>query len=57
MMAAIALISHTVDDEGELGSTYELASGCNWFVNWADTPSLAAADNDDWLTFYLQRSR
>lgn len=34
----------------------EIASGKNWFVNWADFPSLAVLDNSDWVTFWLQKS-
>lgn len=33
----------------------EIASGKDWFVNWADFPSLAIADNGDWVTFFLRR--
>lgn len=33
-----------------------VASGCNWFVNWADFPNVAIADNGDWVTFWLERS-
>lgn len=34
----------------------EIASGCDWFVNWADIPSLLVTDNGDWLAHWLQRS-
>jgi len=33
----------------------EVSRGCDWFVNWADHPKLAVADNGDWVTFWLQR--
>ncbi len=31
------------------------ARGCDWFINWADFPSVAVADNGDWVTHYLQK--
>lgn len=39
----------------ELGKTHTAARGCDWFVNWADFPSVAVADNGDWVTHFLQR--
>jgi hypothetical protein len=33
-----------------------VASGENWFVNWADFPSLTVLDNSDWVTHWLQKS-
>lgn len=35
---------------------HPVASGCNWFVNWADFPKVAIADDGDWVTFWLERS-
>lgn len=34
----------------------DVASGKNWFLNWADFPSLAVLDNGDWVTFTLRKS-
>jgi hypothetical protein len=34
----------------------EIASGANWFVNWADFPSLVVLANGDWVTHWLARS-
>ena len=34
----------------------EIATGANWFVNWADFPSLVVLDNGDWVTHWLARS-
>lgn len=34
----------------------EIARGSNWFVNWADFPSLLVLDNNDWLTYWLEKS-
>lgn len=42
--------------EGALGPARDVARGCDWFVNWADIPSLAIADNGDWWTFHLRKS-
>ena len=33
-----------------------IASGSDWFVNWADFPSLSVLDNSDWVTYWLQKS-
>ncbi len=33
-----------------------VATGANWFVNWADFPSLVVLDNGDWVTHWLARS-
>jgi len=33
-----------------------IASGQDWFVNWADFPSLAVLDTGDWVSFWLQKS-
>lgn len=33
-----------------------IASGKDWFVNWADFPSLVVLDNSDWVTYWLQKS-
>lgn len=41
---------------GEIGEPRDVARGCDWFVNWADFPSVAIADNGDWWTYYLQKN-
>ncbi|HAI59786.1 MAG TPA: hypothetical protein DCM32_07915 [Xanthomonadaceae bacterium] len=41
---------------GEVGEPRDVARGCDWFVNWADFPAVAIADNGDWWTWYLQKS-
>lgn len=33
-----------------------VAQGRDWFVNWADFPSLVVLDNNDWVTYWLQKS-
>lgn len=40
-----------------VGKAKTAARGCDWFVNWADFPSVAIADNGDWVTHFLQRHR
>lgn len=32
------------------------AQGSDWFVNWADFPGLVVLDNNDWVTYWLQKS-
>lgn len=46
----------TLSRSGTLGPRRHVAHGCNWFVNWADFPSVAIAANGDWLTFWLEQS-
>lgn len=46
----------TLAADGAMGEARDVARGCDWFVNWADFPSLAIADNGDWWTFHLQKS-
>lgn len=45
----------TLSADGMLGEPREVASGCDWFVNWADHPQVAVADNGDWWAFWLQK--
>lgn len=45
----------------DAGSTTPLAQasiarGDDWFVNWADFPSLTVLDNGDWVSFTLRKS-
>ena len=51
------LYTATLDSRGNLGAAKPVASGCNWFVNWIDFPSVSIADNGDWLTYWLQKSK
>lgn len=46
----------TLGADGAVGEPRDVARGCDWFVNWADFPSVAIADNGDWWTWYLQKS-
>ena len=47
---------HRLDISGALVSSGDIASGTDWFVNWADFPNLVVAENGDWLSFYLRKS-
>lgn len=50
-----ALRFAVLDADGKTQRTGEIARGSGWFVNWADFPSLAIADNGDWVAHWLQR--
>lgn len=51
------LYTATLNAQGELGKAKPVASGCNWFVNWIDFPSVTVANNGDWLTYWLEKSK
>lgn len=52
-----ALLSYAqLDARGSVRRQGRIAEGKDWFVNWADFPSLAILDNGDWLTFVLRKS-
>lgn len=50
------LFFHRLDQAGLVLESGLIASGSDWFVNWADFPSLTVADNGDWLSFVLRKS-
>jgi hypothetical protein len=52
----VLLRTATLGADGALGELRDVARGCDWFVNWADFPSVAIADNGDWWTYVLQKS-
>jgi hypothetical protein len=52
----VALRVAELDAAGVLGAVHEVARGCDWFVNWADFPSLVVADNGDWLIHWLRKT-
>ncbi len=52
--SALRVAEMSVD--GQLGQEHEVARGCDWFVNWADFPSLVIADNGDWITHWLRKT-
>lgn len=43
-------------DGADWGATGTVAAGRDWFVNWADFPSVVAVDGDRWAAHWLQRS-
>lgn len=45
-----------LDGQGQVQRQGRIAEGRDWFVNWADFPSLAILDNGDWLSFVLRKS-
>ena len=51
------LYTASLTAQGKLGRANPVASGCNWFVNWIDFPSVTIANNGDWLTYWLQKSK
>jgi hypothetical protein len=54
--ATAALRFAELDAQGNLQRQGDVASGTQWFVNWADFPSLVIAENGDWLAFVLVKS-
>ncbi|MBV6414039.1 MAG: hypothetical protein IT479_09630 [Xanthomonadales bacterium] len=55
--AGVARLHYALlDGQGRELRRGEVASGRDWFVNWADFPSLAILDNGDWVTHWLQKS-
>ncbi|UCS92747.1 exo-alpha-sialidase [Echinicola marina] len=43
-------------DQGKWKSPQSIASGNNWFINWADYPQIASKDGKSMLSFFLQKS-
>lgn len=42
--------------DGAFGEAFEVARGADWFVNWADFPSVVRLGGDDLAAHWLQRS-
>jgi hypothetical protein len=51
-----ALWYAVIDHEGREVRRAQIAAGANWFVNWADFPSVVVLDNGDWMTHWLEKS-
>jgi hypothetical protein len=51
-----ALWHAVIDLQGRELRRGKIASRTNWFVNWADFPSLVVLDNGDWVTHWLEKS-
>ncbi|AVP99537.1 hypothetical protein C7S18_21210 [Ahniella affigens] len=45
-----------LDRDGNMRRRGTIAEGRNWFVNWADFPSLVETDDGDWVSFFLAKS-
>lgn len=45
-----------LDHDAAVRRQGEITRGRGWFVNWADFPMLAIADNGDWQSFVLVKS-
>jgi hypothetical protein len=63
--AGARLMFATVSAAGAVAPAREIANSARsgaggeaaqWFVNWADFPSLVVLDNGDWITHWLQRT-
>lgn len=50
------VLRHAVERDGEFSGVNTVARGDDWFVNWADFPSLVALANGDLVTHLLVRS-
>ncbi len=46
----------TIDRNGREKRRGRIASGGDWFINWADFPSLAVLANGDWVTHYFEKA-
>ena len=46
----------SLDFDGRPTAGGVIASGDDWFVNWADTPAMSVLDNGDWVAFWLERN-
>ncbi|RFF26294.1 hypothetical protein DZK25_12905 [Wenzhouxiangella sp. 15181] len=49
-------LKFSVLDEGGFGPAETIASGKNWFANWADTPGLFVLPNGNWVAHWLVKS-
>ncbi|HET6603731.1 MAG TPA: sialidase family protein [Xanthomonadaceae bacterium] len=50
------VLRHVRHDAGGFGAVHVAARGSDWFVNWADFPSLAVLENGDIVSFVLAKS-
>jgi hypothetical protein len=48
-------LRYSVWNDGEWTSPLTVASGGDWFVNWADFPSVVPIDKDFWVAHWLRR--
>ena len=50
------LLFSTLSDDNNWSSSKEIASGNDWFVNWADFPSMVSFGKDNLAIHYLEKS-
>lgn len=50
------LMMASLERDGQWSAPREIASGTDWFINWADFPSLAANTNGQLVTYSLPKS-
>lgn len=50
------MLKYALRREGRWIRTGTVAKGENWFINWADFPSIVAIDADFWIAHWLVRS-
>src|SRR5690606_16043171 len=51
-----SLLKFSTLDDSLWSAPIVIASGLNWFVNWADYPLLAADGNNNLMAHYLEKS-
>ncbi|PKL94537.1 MAG: hypothetical protein CVV18_08635, partial [Gammaproteobacteria bacterium HGW-Gammaproteobacteria-8] len=49
-------LRYSVFIDGSFGPAQTIASGSDWFVNWADTPGLHPATDGSWTAHWLAKS-
>jgi hypothetical protein len=48
-------LHHSIWRDGAWGPTGTVTSGANWFVNWADFPSVVPVDGNTWAAHWLEQ--
>ncbi|WP_215223858.1 exo-alpha-sialidase [Echinicola shivajiensis] len=51
-----AALKYASFEEGKWKSPQTIASGGNWFINWADYPQITSKDGNSMLSFFLQKN-
>ena len=47
------LLMYSLFETGAWSEPREIARGDNWFVNWADLPSVVPIDSNTWIAHWL----
>lgn len=50
-----AILRYSQWNDGQWGSAQSIVSGKDWFVNWADFPSVVPVSNDLWAAHWLHK--